>query len=1017
MRITRSTLPNGLVVSHVATDGMPNEIAASLVVHAGSLEEEEADRGLAHLLEHITAAGSQRRRRILQAGGAVSAITDFDRVTYSVSANTPRFTNRLLATLAEMAFQPQWRQSLLNQEKAAVMAESVQVADLSNRIAEAQLTTLHEDTLLASRLVLGLPRCVGKATFEQLKRFHAKHYSPSTSSLYVVGGQSAAVLREVNIVFGQYRAQPKLPGRGVRVDRWHKPQLDHSWATTPLLPPTSTGRVHRPNVIVHRHIGLATDGLIVSVAAKSPIQRSLRRLTAVDIGDMDSNGSTWLHGKLIKWVAVGILTRRLATSQAAGSSISFEVQDESTQRCNVKTLAIRPSQANSWPISLRDTILFVRAAALAPVTLDEIDALQSAFLADTGLHESGASTLPAAVLLEDLIEADALGQPLIDAALIEELLRGADLTVDAVQKQIAEITSELLGLKGAPSSASRKIVVHAPSPLTEASGQCDGYDDTEAITAAVLRAFAPGSHLRWPRLNFSPSAPSPFALPPHLRREGASARESSPPGPGPALSAQLSVQSASTFREADTSGWKVPLGACEGVRGSSLWDGKLANAIVVRLLDLPDAPGRLHMRFFASGSSGGGITASDGVPPQSHAVDAAAVKVAASLLQSCRPPLDALRLGVDATSAWSVCTAGGLEFTLSLPATVAAVKGATEIMREQLEVAITGECVTPEAVSAGVANWLAEEQLLSYDPEAVARRGTEGLSLQALQDIGKQLTPRRVSAALASTLRPEQMEVAVAGCINGQNLLAALSTSLERTLTTLPPSPLSPPSESLPPRRSSTQASEACSPPVCSKQVARLGLPAGTTQAAAHISGRLAEVRATPLARLAAQEVLERVVNARLYSTLRDAQGLVYQATSRFKDDSYTITLMAAPDAVEAASASALEVMRALAKQDQPVTRRELRIALRGVHAVMEERRRSPEWCVRQLQATRSGVEDTHAAAKDGPFMELLLGRGYEQELKFLKRKDLYAPLEGADEKSVQVIASPGKPQGFSVAT
>ena len=51
----------------------PERFEAHLEMHVGSVDEEETEQGLAHLVEHITFLGSRRRERLLGTGARSNA--------------------------------------------------------------------------------------------------------------------------------------------------------------------------------------------------------------------------------------------------------------------------------------------------------------------------------------------------------------------------------------------------------------------------------------------------------------------------------------------------------------------------------------------------------------------------------------------------------------------------------------------------------------------------------------------------------------------------------------------------------------------------------------------------------------------------------------------------------------------------------------------------------------------------------------------------------------------------------
>ncbi|CAE7201626.1 SPP [Symbiodinium necroappetens] len=78
-------------------------VEAHLEFHVGSIDEQENQRGMAHMLEHVCFLGSERRMQ-LQSGGlgmTSNACTDFNHTVYHLSLGT-EYLSQGLEALADI---------------------------------------------------------------------------------------------------------------------------------------------------------------------------------------------------------------------------------------------------------------------------------------------------------------------------------------------------------------------------------------------------------------------------------------------------------------------------------------------------------------------------------------------------------------------------------------------------------------------------------------------------------------------------------------------------------------------------------------------------------------------------------------------------------------------------------------------------------------------------------------------------------------------------------------------------
>jgi zinc protease len=234
----------------VASNATPQGTAmVRMVVQAGSLDEREDQRGLAHFVEHMAFEGSTHVRegemiRLLQRDGLTfgadtNASTSFERTTYQL--DLPRADPALLdtalmlmrETASELAFAP----GAVDRERGVVLSEMREGhgATLSDWQDMAQF--LYPRATYVHRLPIGTEQAVKAADAMALAAFWRAHYRPERTTLVVVGDFPVATIEAaIAAHFVDWRADPAPlpprldpgrvdPARGDKVDIHIDPAL------------------------------------------------------------------------------------------------------------------------------------------------------------------------------------------------------------------------------------------------------------------------------------------------------------------------------------------------------------------------------------------------------------------------------------------------------------------------------------------------------------------------------------------------------------------------------------------------------------------------------------------------------------------------------------------------------------------------------------------------------------------------------------------------------------------------
>ena len=198
-RITVGTLPNGLRYYIRANRAPRNRAELRLVVSAGSVLEDDDQRGLAHMVEHMAFNGTtnfpgQRIVAFMQAigmrfGAHVNAHTGFDETVYQLQIPTdnPAVIDRSLLVLDDWARNVTFDPVEIDKERGVVLEEWRLGLGADSRIRDAQLPLLLRGSRYAERLPIGTPDVLRSFQPERLKQFYTDWYRPDLMAVIAVG--------------------------------------------------------------------------------------------------------------------------------------------------------------------------------------------------------------------------------------------------------------------------------------------------------------------------------------------------------------------------------------------------------------------------------------------------------------------------------------------------------------------------------------------------------------------------------------------------------------------------------------------------------------------------------------------------------------------------------------------------------------------------------------------------------------------------------------------------------------
>lgn len=224
------TLPNGLRYAVMANHEPKARASLRLLVLAGSLNETDDQRGLAHFLEHMAFNGSTHyapntlveffQRMGMSFGGDTNASTSFDQTLYQLELPDTRAAtlHEGLQVFADYAGGLLLTPAMIEKERGIILSEKRTRDDVSYRIYVARSHFLLAGTRLPLREPIGLPEIIEHAPRERFVEFWNAWYRPELMAVVAVGDfDPTTVEKQIAATFSDLAPRtpsPKPPDLG-----------------------------------------------------------------------------------------------------------------------------------------------------------------------------------------------------------------------------------------------------------------------------------------------------------------------------------------------------------------------------------------------------------------------------------------------------------------------------------------------------------------------------------------------------------------------------------------------------------------------------------------------------------------------------------------------------------------------------------------------------------------------------------------------------------------------------------
>ncbi|MEO6316554.1 MAG: insulinase family protein [Chitinophagaceae bacterium] len=219
-------LDNGLTY-YIAKNATPEKkVELRLAVNAGSVLENEDQRGLAHFMEHMSFNGTKHfpknelvdflQKSGIQFGADLNAYTGFDETVYilPVPTDDPKMLEQGLLVLEDWAFNNLFDKTEIEKERGVVLEEARLGKGSGERMSALYFPRLFNGSKYATRLPIGKEAVLKNFKPETLKTFYKTWYRPNQMAVMVVGDiNPAAVEKLVKAHFGKFTNPRGAPVR------------------------------------------------------------------------------------------------------------------------------------------------------------------------------------------------------------------------------------------------------------------------------------------------------------------------------------------------------------------------------------------------------------------------------------------------------------------------------------------------------------------------------------------------------------------------------------------------------------------------------------------------------------------------------------------------------------------------------------------------------------------------------------------------------------------------------------
>ena len=258
-------LPNGMRYAIRRNVTPPGQTSMRLRFDAGSLQEQDDQRGLAHFIEHMAFNGTthvaegefvHRLERLgLRFGADTNASTEFAQTVYKLDLpeSDAAKLDEGLFLLREVASEVTFAPAAIDRERGIIQSEERTRASPAYRIFIDEIGYLLRGQRLPQRIPIGTPEVIATAQRDRFQAFYDAYYRPERATLVIVGDIDVdAMEARIRAKFGDWSGRgtagrdadlgavaPRRTEARLMVEPGGPARVEMSWVRPPDLRPDS----------------------------------------------------------------------------------------------------------------------------------------------------------------------------------------------------------------------------------------------------------------------------------------------------------------------------------------------------------------------------------------------------------------------------------------------------------------------------------------------------------------------------------------------------------------------------------------------------------------------------------------------------------------------------------------------------------------------------------------------------------------------------------------------------------
>lgn len=411
-------MDNGLRYAVRKNGVPPRQVSIRIRIDAGSLHEEDAERGFAHLMEHLSFRESKYlgpamaiptwQRLGATFGSDTNAETTPTHTVYKLDLPnaTPQALEESFKLLSGMVREPVLNETNLAAEVPIVLAEKRERGGAAERVVEGTRTTLFAGQPLAERMPIGTEATLTGATAEAVQGFHDRWYRPENTVIVAAGDVDPVRLAQlVEQWFGDWQ------GKG--------PHVEAPSFGDPVPPAGASG---------DNPVG-ETAVLVEPDLPRSFTYAIMRPWRKVD------DTIEYNEGLLLDSLAQALINRRLeARARGGGSYLYAQAQQDDVSRSTDATFVSFAPLSEDWQAALADVRGVIADALETPPSPEEIAREVAEFDVVFASSVEQRAVMPGSQLADDIVQAVDIRETVASPETVLEVFRGMQdkITPEAV---------------------------------------------------------------------------------------------------------------------------------------------------------------------------------------------------------------------------------------------------------------------------------------------------------------------------------------------------------------------------------------------------------------------------------------------------------------------------------------------------------------------------------------------------------------------------------------------------------